>query len=183
MTHTLSHTITLAVCTDCYFYYHYSDYLINDGFNTEHLSEEDKQNIISGFDKNSEDYNISEPDNDSDDTHFSWSNCDMCGSGLGGDRHELLLTPITPKNIFKDDRTEEQKKTHKLAIVGTDTFMSGWGLAEGGASYAGWAFEDGQYAEVLAMMNGRSDMQRVRLVSLDSYKPTAKHTHIYVYKS
>ena len=90
---------------------------------------------------------------------------------------------LSHTNIFQDDRTEEQKKTHKLAVVGTDTFMSGWGLAEGGASYSGWAFEDGQYAEVLAMMNGRGDMQRVRLVSLDSYKPTAKHTHIYVYKS
>jgi len=31
------------------------------------------------------------------------------------------------ENIFKDDRTEEQKKTHKMAVVGTDVFMSGWG--------------------------------------------------------
>ena len=86
------------------------------------------------------------------------------------------------ENIFKDDRTEEQKKTHKMAVVGTDVYMSGWGLAENGTSFAGWAFEDGQYSEVLAMINGRSEMKRVRLVSLEDYKPTAKHTHIYVYK-
>ena len=120
MTHSLSHSITLAACTDCYFYFHYSDYLINDDFNTEHLSEEDKQNIISGFNKNSEDYNISELDNDSNDTHFSWSNCDMCGSSLGGDRHELLLTPIAPppapqdsKGSICDENTSISRKIFK----------------------------------------------------------------------
>jgi len=93
--------------------------------------------------------------------------------------------------ILVDDRTEAQKQTHRLAVVGTDRFLSNWFkfdkncniVPDNNVSYAGWAFEDGQYAEVLAMMNGRGDMQRVRLVSLDGYKPTAKHTHIYVYKS
>ena len=86
--------------------------------------------------------------------------------------------------ILVDDRTEAQKQTHRLAVVGTDKFMSGWGHAASGngLSYAGWAFEDGQYADVLAMMNQRADMERVRLVALDGYRPTAEHTHIYVYK-
>jgi len=107
MTHTLSHTITFSVCIDCYFYHYYSDesYWSGDEENyTEHLSEEDKQNIKSSFDKITEDYNISELDNDSDDTHFSWANCDMCGSSLGGDRHELLLTPIAPPPAPQDSK-------------------------------------------------------------------------------
>lgn len=82
-----------------------------------------------------------------------------------------------------DDRTEEQKETHKLAVVGTDTFMSGWGQASGGYSYAAWAFQDGQEADALAWMEARNDMQRVRVVTLDGYKPRgAAHLHIYVYK-
>ena len=35
--------------------------------------------------------------------------------------------------IMQDDRTEAQRKTHTLAIGGTDRFMSGWGLAKGGS--------------------------------------------------
>jgi|TARA_Y100000310_G_C20686245_1_gene819218 hypothetical protein len=84
--------------------------------------------------------------------------------------------------VYIDDRTTEQRKTHRLAIVGADSFMSGWGQAAGGMSYAGWAFQDGEEAECLAMVDGRREMQRVRLVLLDGYRPQAKHTHIYVYK-
>ena len=91
------------------------------------------------------------------------------------------MSTYKTENIFKDDRTEGHKKTHKLAIVATDSFMSNF-MNFNGTSYAGWAFEKGQYAEVLAMINGRSEMKRVRLVSLDGYKPTAEHTHIYVYQ-
>jgi hypothetical protein len=83
--------------------------------------------------------------------------------------------------IFKDDRTEEQKSTHRLAVVGTDSFMSGWGDAAAGASYAGWAFKDGDYGACLAWVDRRSDMRRVRVVTLEGYKPNAAHTHIYIY--
>ena len=81
-----------------------------------------------------------------------------------------------------DDRTEAERKTHALAVVGTDSFMSGWGRAEGGASYAGWAFKDSEQAACLSWVDGRSDMKRVRIVALDGYKPNAAHTHIYVFK-
>jgi hypothetical protein len=84
--------------------------------------------------------------------------------------------------ILKDDRTPEQVKTHALAWVGTDSFMSGWGEAEGGASYAGWAFKSGDMNDCQIMMERRSDMKRVRLVLLDGYRPQAAHTHIYVYR-
>ena len=39
--------------------------------------------------------------------------------------------------IFQDDRTPEQKKTHTLIVLATDRFMSGWGMAKNGVSYAG----------------------------------------------
>ena len=82
---------------------------------------------------------------------------------------------------FQDDRTPEERQTHALAVVGTDSFMSGWGGAEGGASFAGWAFQDGDLAGCMDWVDGRSDMQRVRVVTLNNYKPKAAHTHIYVY--
>jgi len=41
--------------------------------------------------------------------------------------------------IIQDDRTNEQKKTHSCLIGGTDRFMSGWGRAENGKSYAFWS--------------------------------------------
>lgn len=85
-------------------------------------------------------------------------------------------------SAYRDDRTEEQKKTHALAFVGTDSFMSGWGGAEGGMSYAGWAFKDGELNQCESMINHRSDMKRVRLVALDGYRPRAADTHIYVYR-
>ncbi len=87
------------------------------------------------------------------------------------------------KHAFVDDRTDEQRKTHRLAFVGTDTdsFMSGWGLAEGGLSYAGWAYKDGDRAACESWVRGRFEMMRVREVALDGYRPTAIHTHIYVF--
>ena len=84
--------------------------------------------------------------------------------------------------VFKDDRTEEQKLTHRLAVVGTDNFMSGRGGAASGTSYAGWAFEDGDEGSCLAWVDRRLDMHRVRVVILEGYRPNAAHTHIYVYK-
>ena len=84
--------------------------------------------------------------------------------------------------VFKDDRTEAQKTTHRLAVVGTDKILSGWGQARNGNSYAGWAFQDGEYAECLAWVEKRSDMKRIRIVTLDGYSPNAEHIHIYVYR-
>lgn len=36
-------------------------------------------------------------------------------------------------SAYVDDRTDEQRKTHLLAVVGTDPGMSGWCEAEDGA--------------------------------------------------
>jgi len=81
---------------------------------------------------------------------------------------------------LQDDRTPEQKKTHLILVVGTDTFMSGWGQAEGGKSYAAWACKPEHEKYVTEWVERRSDMQRVR-VTVDPYKPSGKgHAHIYV---
>jgi len=81
-----------------------------------------------------------------------------------------------------DDRTKEQKKTHNIIVMGTDTFMSGWGGAKGGNSYAGWACTDEDYNACLGWVHGRSDMKRVRVVGGDYRPPSgAGHCHIYIY--
>jgi hypothetical protein len=84
--------------------------------------------------------------------------------------------------IFKDDRTEAEQKTHTVAVVGTDPFLSGWGDAENGVSYAGWACRPEDIDETEASVRLRGDMLRVRIVTLKGYKPKAAHTHIYVWR-
>lgn len=83
--------------------------------------------------------------------------------------------------IYEDDRTDEQKRTHRVLVIGTDSFLSGWGGAEGGASYAAWACTpDDEYA-VTRWVENRGDMKRVR-VTRDPYRPgrNCAHLHIYV---
>lgn len=84
--------------------------------------------------------------------------------------------------IFKDDRTAEQMKTHNRLVVATDRFLSGWGKAEGGGSYAPWACTEGELEACERWVRNREDMLRVRVVDADSYKPSgAAHFHIYVW--
>jgi len=79
-----------------------------------------------------------------------------------------------------DDRTKEQKKTHRFLIVGTDRFMSGWGKAEGGKSYAAWACTEDDRKAVLDWVERRGDMTCVRETYGD-YRPSGRgHCHIYV---
>lgn len=82
--------------------------------------------------------------------------------------------------IYEDDRTREQKRTHVSIIVGTDSFMSGWGQASNGLSYAGWACKPEDRDRVFAWVSSRSEMKRVREVYGD-YRPRGcVHCHIYV---
>jgi len=79
-----------------------------------------------------------------------------------------------------DDRTKEQRKTHPIIVAGTDSFMSGWGKAKGGISYAGWACKHEDLPKVEQWVRSRSEMKRVRIVSND-WKPRGTgHTHIYL---
>ncbi len=83
----------------------------------------------------------------------------------------------------EDDRTEEQKKTHRWAIVARDSAMSDWGGARGGTSRCAWACHpDVNTDRVFNWVNQRREMKRVALVDLNTYrapKGTA-HFHIYV---
>ena len=84
--------------------------------------------------------------------------------------------------IIVDDRNEEQKKTHTIIFVGTDKFLSGWGQAQGGASYAGWACKSEDRYKVENWVRNRGDMLRVREVG-NNYRPNPRycaHFHIYV---
>ena len=83
-------------------------------------------------------------------------------------------------SIIHDDRTESERQSHRLAVVGTDRFPYHWHEANNG-SYAAWAFQDGEYAACLAWVISRRDMTRVRLVTLDGYKPNV-NTRIMTYK-
>jgi len=82
--------------------------------------------------------------------------------------------------IRKDDRTEEQKKTHTCLVVGTDSFLSGWGEARGGASYAAWACKPKNFQSVWRWVKNRSDMKRVRQTQDPYYPSGCAHLHIYV---
>ena len=83
---------------------------------------------------------------------------------------------------FVDDRTEEQKKSHTMIVLATDRFMSGWGPAKNGASYAGWACKPEDWQKVFDWVSSRSEMLRVRLVA-NNYRANPQycaHCHIYV---
>lgn len=81
-----------------------------------------------------------------------------------------------------DDRTDEQKQTHRYFVVGTDSFMSGWGEASGGISYAAWACDCHSTAtHVASWVRGRKEMKRVRVVFGPKWRPRGVgHAHVYV---
>ena len=83
-----------------------------------------------------------------------------------------------------DERTAEQQKSHNWLVIGTDSFMSGWGGASGGLSYAVWACEGKDLDKVESWVESRSDMKRVRVSNESNrkYRPgkACAHCHIYV---
>lgn len=92
------------------------------------------------------------------------------------------------KTVVSDDRTPEQMKTHRWLVIGTDSFLSGWGQARGTTSYAAWACEtESEAAECYRRIEARSDMKRVRIVYEPEkgrkYRPKQGHLHIYVYRN
>lgn len=80
-----------------------------------------------------------------------------------------------------DDRTEEEKETRPILVVGTDSFLSGWGLARHGSSFAAWACRSEDVNQVESWVRSRSEMKRVRIVLAKGYRPKGRvHLHIYV---
>lgn len=85
--------------------------------------------------------------------------------------------------VRRDDRTDEQKQTHRIGIVARDKFMSGWGGAKGGASRCAWACApDVNPDRVYNWVKKRSEMRYVSVVDLSTYRPPrgTAHFHIYV---
>lgn len=83
--------------------------------------------------------------------------------------------------IIEDDRTEQEKRTHTVLVKGKDMFLSGWGEAEGGTSFAAWACTPDDQYTVERWVRNRGDMRCVDIVT-DDYRPSrsCKHFHIYV---
>ncbi len=85
--------------------------------------------------------------------------------------------------VLVDDRTDEQKTSHPMIVLMTDKFMSGWGAATGGPSYAGWAVSVDDVDAMETRIRERSDAKNVRIVSSDYRPPSGPgHCHIYVGK-
>jgi hypothetical protein len=86
------------------------------------------------------------------------------------------------KPIFVDDRTPEQRETHNCIIRAIDRFMSGWGKAKGGNSYAAWACKPEHAQAVFDWVSNRSEMKHVTACGPGT-KPhfgNGAHVHIYV---
>jgi hypothetical protein len=87
--------------------------------------------------------------------------------------------------IRQDDRTPEQRRSHGYLVVATDRFMSGWGGATGGMSYAAWACSTlADRDKALAWVSARGDMKRVRCLAdwpLQRYQPGSHCAHIHIY--
>ena len=79
-----------------------------------------------------------------------------------------------------DDRTKQEQLTHTWLVIGTDTFLSGWGQAKGIPSYAAWACKPDDVNRVFNWVESRSDMKRVREALAANYHPSGVHLHIYV---
>lgn len=85
--------------------------------------------------------------------------------------------------ILQDDRTPEQKRTHILAIVARDKFMSGWGGARSGFSRCAWAVDPKEVNpdRVFNWVKSRSEMKYVNLVDLRTYRAPRGTAHFHVY--
>ena len=72
--------------------------------------------------------------------------------------------------VVHDRRSDQEKEETIGFIVGTDSFMSGWGQAPGTSYFAIPVRTREEWDETLAFMMGRGDMLRVREVGKD-YRP------------
>lgn len=83
---------------------------------------------------------------------------------------------------FEDDRTPEEKKSHRTLITATDRFLSGWGGAAGGASKCAWACRPEHVYAVYNWVRSRPEMKYVN-ITRRRWSPKAAHVHIYVVNS
>lgn len=83
-----------------------------------------------------------------------------------------------------DDRTDDQRQTHSVLIVGDDGFMTRWGhqcgtVGKSGKSRAAWACRPEDADAVERWVRGRGDLSRVRR-AVRAYAKRGDHIHIYV---
>ncbi len=84
-------------------------------------------------------------------------------------------------SIVKDDRTPAQKPTHRWAIVARDTFLSNR-IVGPGVSRCAWACHPEVNTDrVFNWVKSRSDMQRVSLVDLTTYRPPGGTSYFHIY--
>jgi hypothetical protein len=84
--------------------------------------------------------------------------------------------------VKQDDRTLEQKQTHKWGVVAKDKFMSGWGGAQGGISRCAWACApDASLAQLEQWVRHRQEMRYVNVVDLNTYRPPRGTVHFHIY--
>lgn len=67
--------------------------------------------------------------------------------------------------IIDDRRTDEDKAATLFLVVATDSFMSGWGKAQGRSLFAVPCRDEAQAEIVADNMRHRSEMKRVRIVN------------------
>lgn len=86
---------------------------------------------------------------------------------------------------IQDDRHDfnevSEVITHTNLIGGKDSFMSGWGRAKHGVSYAYWACTDDQVDRVIQWICSRSDQPNPKHID-DTQLPKGgpdDHLHIY----
>ena len=83
--------------------------------------------------------------------------------------------------ITVDDRTPEQKQSHTWIVKGRDKCLSGWGGAEGGSSYAGWACKPDDVDQVEQWVRSRGDIQRVFVCTPGYHLSGGKNDHYHIY--
>ena len=105
---------------------------------------------------------------------------------LSADRPDLadeIDTMGSSRLQVSDDRTPVKfcsfAEYADYHVVGRDTCLSGWGLAEGGRSFAVWACTSAQVERVEAWVANRGDMVDVRIVK--GTLTTKPDDHVSVY--
>lgn len=79
-----------------------------------------------------------------------------------------------------DNRSAAQKHTHTVLVMGTDTFLSGWGRALNGASIAAWACTPDDVPAVRAWVESRSDIRDVTVEWDENLPDDCVQLSIYV---
>lgn len=86
--------------------------------------------------------------------------------------------------IFQDDRTAAERAELTELVGGRDSFMSGWGKADGGSSFAFWACAPVHLEQVETWVDGRDDITRCDLAELlAGDRHEHEHCHIYAVRA